>query len=505
MKNFKKVFMVLTSLLILTALYGCIGGKEEGTSTGDKNSIVVGIQQDIDSLDPYLAEAAGTREVLFNIFEGLVKPDSKGNLIPALAKEYKVFEDNTKYTFTLREGVEFHNGQKVTAEDVKYSLEKNAGLLEDGQVLQSALEAIKEVNIIDSTTVEVVLKEADTEILAFLTVAIVPADYKEQATKPVGTGPYKFVSYKAASEIVLEKNNNYWDEKASIEKVTFKIVANTNSAMIELKAGSIDVFPYLTGTQATELEGEFNILEGSSNMVQALYLNNKVAPFDNETVRKALALATDRQAVSDMVANGNGAIVGSAMFPSFGKYFNEATKDINSKDIEKAKQLLKEAGFEDGFEFTLKVAKDYDFHVDTALVLKEQYKAIGVTVNVETIDWNTWLSQVYVGRDYQATVIAVDADLAPKDMLSRYYSKAENNFINYSSTEYDTYILKAMNTTDDKEKVDNYFKCQEILANEAASVFIQAPPLLVAVNKELEGYEFYPVYVQDLQSIKFKK
>ena len=204
----KKSLLLLLVMMLSTALMACSGGSEGNTSEG-KDSIVVGIQQDLDSLDPHLATAAGTKEVLFNIYEGLVKPNENGELIPAVASDYKVSSDGLVYTFNLREGVKFHNGEVVTAEDVKYSIERNAGLLEGGELIISAFDVIESVNIVDPSTVEVVLSESDTELICYMTVAIVPKDYTDLATTPVGTGPFKFVSYSPAQSFVIEKNEAY--------------------------------------------------------------------------------------------------------------------------------------------------------------------------------------------------------------------------------------------------------------------------------------------------------
>ena len=174
-------------------------GSEGGSASGQAGdmyggSIVVGVQQDIDSLDPHKATAAGTKEIIFNIFEGLVKPDENGNLINAVASDYTISEDGLVYTFTLRDNVKFHNGNVVTAEDVKYSLERVSGLL-DGTPLISTLSTIKSVDILDEKTVQVTVENANTELIYSFVAAIIPAGSGEDETAdPIGTGPFSFVS-----------------------------------------------------------------------------------------------------------------------------------------------------------------------------------------------------------------------------------------------------------------------------------------------------------------------
>lgn len=500
----KKYFYLLLAIVISTALVACQGGSDNNEKE-ERDSIVVGIQQDLDSLDPFLATAAGTREVMFNIFEGLVKPDENGNLIPAVAESYDVSEDGSVYTFKLREGVKFHNGDVVTAEDVKYSIEYNAGLIEGSELIVSAFSLISSVNIVDPSTVEVVLSEPDTEFIGFMTVAIVPMNYDKQTEAPVGTGPFKFVSYSTGESLVMERFDDYWGEKPELKTVTFKIVTSSATAVMELQAGSIDIYPYMTMDEVDQLGDDINVIYGNTNLVQGLFINNSFEPFQNEKVRQALCYAINRQEIIDMVAGGHGTIIGSILYPGFGKYYNAQTENMYLYNVETAKELLKEAGYEDGFTFTVKVPSSYQFHMDTALVIKEQLKAIGVTMEIEGVEWATWLEDVYKGKQYEATIIGFDSNMAPKDMARRYVSGNSKNMIFFENDEYDELYARAVATTDDNEKIECYKRMQEIVAEHAGSVFIQDPAKIVAVSKDIEGFAFYPVYVLDMSKISFVK
>ncbi len=498
----KKKMMFLTSalaLLLAIALCGCAGDK-----SGDGSTITIGIPQDIeDSLDPHYAEAAGTREILFNIYEGLVKPNSNGELVPAIASEYSVDDEGKTYTFTLRKGVKFHNGKTVTAEDVVTSIKRCADTA-DGNPLVAAFSNVSDVSASDDSTVVITLKEADTDFISYLTVAILPAEYiAGDDTALVGTGPYMFVSRSPQENIILKSFKDYWGDKAYIENVILKVVSNPDTIVMNLEGGSIDMFARVTSAQAAQLSDKFNVEEGTMNLVQALYLNNAAKPFDDVRVRQALCYAIDPQEIMDFAFDGIGSEIGSSMFPSFGKYFMPELNDVYNQDIEKAKALLAEAGYPDGFEFTIKVPSNYTQHVDTAQVLKEEFKKIGVTANIELIEWNTWLSDVYSGRDYEGTVIGVDASsLTPRALLSRYQSEAGNNFSNFNSKAYDEAYAAALASTDDAVQTDCYKQCERILTEEAANVYIQDPAELVALNKKYTGYEFYPLYAQDFSKIR---
>ena len=169
------------------------------------------------------------------------------------------------------------------------------------------------------------------------------------------------------------------------------------------------------------------------------------------------------------------------------------------------KELLTEAGYENGLEFTITVPSNYQYHVDTAQVIVDQLSQVGITAKIQTIEWAAWLTDVYTNREYQATIVGLDAVLAGRDLLVRYSSTASNNFINFKDAQYDEILVKALATTDDSEKVTYYKDLQRILTERAASVYIADPALRVAVNKKLAGYTFYPVYVQDMASVYYTK
>lgn len=502
MSKVKGILALCALMTMSIALIGCSGDKAK-----DSSEIVVGIPQDLeDSLDPHKALAAGTKEILFNVYEGLLKPDSQGNNIPAVAESYTVSEDLMTYTFKLRDGIKFHNGKNVTADDVKYSIDKFAGISDGSEPLVSAFSVIEEVNIIDDKTVDVVLNTPDTDLptyLAMVNAAIIPKDNENPDTVAIGTGPYKYVSRSPQENIICEAFDDYWGEKANIKNVTFKVEANADSIVMDLLGGSIDFYARLTIDQVKQLNDEFSVYEGTMNLVQALYLNNNVKPFDDVRVRQALSYATDVDEILDITAEGKGTKIGSSMFPAFGKYYDESLSELYPTDIEKAKELLKEAGYENGFNMTITVPSNYQPHIDVAQVLAEQYKKIGVNAEIQLVEWNSWLSDVYTGRDFESTVIGVDASyLAASALLSRFESTAANNFINFKSDAYDKAYNKTLTTADDDERTALYLECEKILADEAANVYIQDLPEYVVLNKKFTGYEFYPLYVQDIAKLK---
>ena len=509
--------LLLLMALLCTVLSGCGGGSTtQGTSGSEQssgsaqtqpaaNEITVGIAQDLDdSLDPHKTVKAGTREVMFNVFEGLMKPTPDGDLIPAVAESYTVSEDRLTYTFTLRDGVKFHNGDTVTAEDVVYSINRCAAADETGIVQVEAFSAIQELKAADERTVSITIAEPSTEFLSYLTIAVLPADYDQQDTAPVGTGPFKFVSRTAQDSVVLEKFDEYWGTPAYLDKVTLKIIENADTLMMSLQSGAIDLCSHLTSTQVAQLGDDFNVAEGTMNLVQAMYLNNAEKPFDDVRVRQALCYAVDKQQIIDLAFDGYGSPIGSSMYPSFGKYFDESLTDYYTRDVEKGKALLADAGYPNGFDMTITVPSNYKPHMDTAEVLVQQLAEIGVKATIQPIEWESWVSDVYAGRKFQSTVVGVDAStMTARALLERFTSTYGKNFINYNNAEYDALFQQVLSSGDDAEQTALYKQMERNLTENAANVYIQDLADLVAVRKGLEGVTFYPIYVLDLSTVRF--
>lgn len=512
----KKLLALFLALVMVGAvLPGCgdgskdPGGQGNNGKTGEPvkgGEITVGIAQDLDdSLDPHQTVAAGTREVLFNIFEGLVKPNSDGEMIPAVAEKYTLSEDGTTYTFTLREGVKFHNGQTVTAEDVVYSINRCAAVPEGQEKpLVAAFSAVKSVEALDEKTVAVTIAQRDLEFISYMTAAIIPADYENQDTAPVGTGPFKFVSRTPQQDFVMERFEDYWGAPAWLDKVTYKICENADALVMNLNGGSIDLCAHLTSAQASQLNQNFQVLEGTMNLVQAIYLNNQAKPFDNQLVRQALCYAIDRQGIMDMVADGHGTAVGSSIYPAFTKYFVPELVDKYPHDVAKAKELLAQAGYPDGFDMTISVPNNYQPHMDTAEVVAEQLREAGINVTIQPVEWSTWLDTIYNGRQFQATLVGVDAaNMTARAMLERFTSDYGKNFINYNNPAYDALFQQAINAQDEATQTDLYKQIETMLADTAANVYIQDLCDLVAMRQDLGGLKFYPIYVLDLSTVYF--
>ncbi len=503
------VIMILVALLALT---GCTKGGKKVASEANPgktdisahardNTVYIGVAQDFDSLDPHHMTAAGTKEILFNVFEGLVKPDSSGQIVPAVASDVSRSADGLVYSFTLRDGILFHNGQPVEMDDVIYSIQRRWDGNDSAAYLK-ALNVIKELKV-EGKKLDIILSEPSNEFLAALMdVYIIPKDNSELETSPVGTGPYRFVSRSVQDSLVLESFDSYWGEKGRIKTVVFKVLESADGLILGLQSGALDLVAHLSSDQTAQLDEGFNVVVGTMNIVQALYLNNAAKPFDDVRVRQALCYAIDRQAIIDIAFDGYGVPLGTSMFPSFAKYYVDSLTDYYSYDPEKARSLLSEAGYPDGFKMTISVPSNYTPHVNAATVIAEQLRDVGIHATLNLLDWSTWLSEVYSKRNFQTTVTGVTSDnMTARKLLERFGTTTGNNFTNYSNSEYDAVLALALSESDDVAQTELYKKLEINLAENAANVYIQDLADLIAVRNGLGGYVLYPLYVMDVSTL----
>ncbi|HOG35671.1 MAG TPA: ABC transporter substrate-binding protein, partial [Petrotogaceae bacterium] len=329
--------------------------------------VVVRVPQDPDFLDPHKAAASGTEEMMFNVFEGLLKADSNGNVVPAVAERYSVSPDGLVYTFKLRKGIKFHNGALVTVDDIIYSLDSLRGANNEKPLSSTFSSFIKDVKATDKETVVVSMKELNTSFITNFTVAIIPKNNVDPNKNPIGTGPFKFKEYLPGQRVVIQKFSDYWKKGVpTIDEVEFRIITDDQAALLALLSGEIDMSPRIDVLQLDLLSDNFQVIKSEQNMVQLLALNHQNKYFSDVRVRQAINYAVDKDEIIDAVALGYGTKLGSNMSPVMKKYYRQGLENYYQKDIAKAKELLRQAGYPNGFRTTITVPSNYKFHVDTA-------------------------------------------------------------------------------------------------------------------------------------------
>jgi peptide/nickel transport system substrate-binding protein len=502
MKN-KFKFITLILLLLSTATFTFAGGNKEVKQNSNEklpDTVRLNIATEPDSLNPWISAASDTYAIFNNVFEGLMSFDDKGVLYPQISSSYTLSQDKLTYTFKLRDDIYFHNNKHLTSDDVLYSYES----FSENSTSKYRNTLIESISTPDDYTFIIKLKEPSSSFLiATATSAILPRGYEEQSTKPIGTGPYKFVSYTPSQKIVFVKNDSYYDEShmPSIKNIEVYIMSDSSSVVAALQSGQIDIAD-IASSNAEMFKDDHTVISGDRNLVSLLVLNNKVTPLNDVRVRKALTMAIKKTDVIDGVFDGFADPVYSNLSPVFATVYNDELVGYYQRDIEKAKTLLTEAGYPNGFDLEITVPGIYWQHVDTAQIVQQNLSEIGVNVTIKTVEWGTWLEDVYYNRNYTSTIIGIDGKLDPFESLNRYESNASNNFMNYSNSEYDALIEKSISSTEE-EKVQIYKDAQKIVAEDAACAFICSPKNIVAIRPDLKGYKFYPVYFIDFTSLYY--
>ena len=499
----KRALLLLAAALMLSvSLCACTGDTAPSESpaasaqSGEPSyggSVTVGISQDLDSLDPHKAVAAGSSEVLFNIFEGLVKASSDGEVREAVASDYQVSEDGLTYTFTLREGVTFHNGNPVTVEDVVYSLERCAGSENNGTPLISAFSNVTDISAPDDSHVVVTLAEPSLEFIYSMTAAIIPAGSGDGiAQNPVGTGPFRYVSYTPQDSMVIEKYDGYWGDPAYLDQVTFRIITNSDTLVMSLQSGSLDMAIHVPNTQASQVEGQFTVVEDTMKLVQALYLNNAVKPFDDVRVRQALCYAIDVQQIIDLVCDGAGVQVGTSMYPAFSKYYMEELNNAYPYDVEKAKELLAEAGYGDGLD--LKMYVSGDVRNRTAQVVQAQLAQIGVNVDINVYEWGAFQDAINAGEHELLILGWTNTTCDPEySVTPLFHSKncgMNGNRAYLRDEKVDEMIDAASMETDREKRLQTYRDLQVRLNELCPWVPLYYKSNMVGRRADLKGFQF---------------
>lgn len=467
----------------------------EGNSTGGTLNVVR--LSDATSLDPHFITDIPSANINYQkVYEGLVKPDKDFVLQPSLAKEWKVIDDTT-WEFKLNEGITFHDGAPFDAEAVKATFER---LLDPATASpqREKFSMIKEVKVIDPTTVQFLLEYPYAPLLSILAsqeggiispkaLAEDPESLKE---KPVGTGPFVFESWKSGQEISLTRNEDYWGEKPNIDRVVFKVVPEdaTRLAMIETGEAHINDQVPVTEIERIEASETMDLTRAEGLAVEFLGFNTQKAPLDDVRVRKAISHAIERESIISGVYNNVGTLANSAMSPKvFG--YSENTKPAEY-DLNEAKKLLKEAGAEN-LKISL-LTSDRKERINMAEVIQSQLKGIGVEVEIQVVEYGTFIEmtnsgehQMYISGWGNATG---DGDYNQYNLFHTASHGPAGNSFYYSNSEADKMIEAAREETDENKRLEIYEEVAQIELDEAVYVPIRNYEHIAAHNKNVSGY-----------------
>lgn len=496
MRTLKKL---LAAALVTTAI---APATMVGTALAAKTSLIMGMVLEPPHLDPTAGAPAAIDEVVYaNVFEGLTRIGSKGEVLPGLAESWDISDDGKTYTFKLRTGVKYHDGSAFDAEDVKFSLDRARA--EGSTNAQKALFAgIESVAVKDVNTVEVQLKSPAGNFLFNMgwgdAVIVAPETADGNKANPVGTGPFKFGSWVKGATVNLVKNDDYWGTPVALEKATFRFISDPAAALSAMLAGDVDAFANFPAPETIpqlRADPRFNVVIGSTEGETILSTNNTKAPFNDVRVRQAIAHAIDRQAIIDGAMFGLGTPIGTHFAPHHPAYVDLVGQ--YPLDLDGAKKLLADAGYPNGFKATLKLPPP-SYARRGGEIVASQLRKIGIELEIIPVEWGVWVPEVFKAKDYDLTIVS---HTEPMDI--GIYARDEYYF-NYTSDAFKETIAKLNETTAEADRYALMAEAQKIITNDAVNGFMFQLAKAGVWNAKINGlWENSPVQANDLTGVSW--
>ncbi len=492
MRNSKLLVAIGAALVLASSLTPAFAAQTD---------ITVGMVLEPPNLDPTAGAAAAIDEVVYaNVFEGLTRFDSNGAVIPALAKDWDISADGLTYTFNLNSGVMFHDGTTMDAEDVKFSFER--AMAEDSTNAQKGLFAdIASVEAKDATTVVVTLSKPNGSFLFNMAwgdaVIVAPESAADNATNPIGTGPFTFVDWAQGDKVELAKNPDYWGNPVALESVTFKFISDPTAAFAAMMAEDVDAFPNFPATETLpqfEADARFKVIVGSTEGETILSTNNQSPPLDNVRVRQAIAHAIDRQAIIDGAMFGYGTPIGTHFNPTNPDYIDLTGQ--SDYDPDKSRALLAEAGITD---LTLRLKLPPPTYARRGgEIIAAQLREVGINTEISNLEWAQWLEEVFRNKDYDLTIVS---HTEPFDI--GIYGR-DDYYFNYDSPEFREIMAELNDTTDPAGRTALLHKAQRFIADEYVNGYLFQLAKTGVANAKINGlWENSPTQANDMTGVSW--
>jgi peptide/nickel transport system substrate-binding protein len=491
---------MLRKLSLFAALAALAIAPAASLAQGKKDSVVMAMILEPPGLDPTTAAAAAIAEVtLYNVYETLTKIKEDGSVAPLLAESWQVTPDVKTYTFKLRKGVKFHNGEAFDSAAVKFSYER-AAVPTSTNKDKSLFQSMASVATPDADTVVVTMKNPEPNLPFLLGQAsasiVEPKSAPTDATQPVGTGPYVLGAWAKGSSITLNKWPDYRDAAAiKLNKVTLRFISDASAQVAALLSGDVDAFPRVAaGRSLAQFKSDprFNVLIGGSKAKTIVTINNAKKPFDDVRVRRAILAAIDRKAMIEGAQDGFGVPIGSFYTPGSLGYVD--TTGVNPFDIEKSKKLLAEAGVTTPLQVSLKLPPP-PYARQGGEVLAAELAKVGIVAKIENLEWAQWLSGVFSPtgpHDFDLTIVS---HVEPFDLVKLTES---DYYMGYKSTAYNELYQKIVQTPGEADRAKLLGDAQRMLATDAVAGFLYQPQLISISSKKLKGmWKEVPQYAND--------
>lgn len=478
------------AIVAVTALAGCSTGR--GVDLGDSsNNLVAAIAGEPDQLDPHKTSAYFSFEVLENVFDTLVEPDANLEMRPALAKSWEVSPDQLSWTFHLRPGVTFHDGSPFTADDVVFSYRR---IIDEQLANVDKFSAVTDVRAVDPMTVVIDVKHPTPNLLTniggFKGMAIVQRRNVQSgqiATHPVGTGPFAFQSQKSGDSITLTANPSYWGGEPKVAGVTFRFISEPSTALSALQAGEIDWTDSIPTQRVAQLRDDdsLHLAVTASNDYWYLALNEAHKPWDDVRARQAVAYGIDRAAIVQATSYGTAA-ANQLAIPEGNPWYT--AYDRYRYDTDAARRLLDEAGVGD-VDLDMLVTSEYPETVTAAQVIADNLAPLGITVNIRTVDFATWLDEQNSGH-FDMLMMGWLGNIDPDDFYyAQHHTSGTSNAQKFSNPEVDRLLDAGRVETNRQARFDDYRRAATIIADEVSYIYLYNPSVIQAWVRNLSGYE----------------
>ncbi len=472
-----------------------------------KTTLNLGMSVEPAGLDPTIAAPVAIGQVTWqNIFEGLVSIDETGKVQPQLAKSWEISPDGLTYTFKLQTDVKFHDGEAFDSAAAKFALDRARGK-DSVNPQKRFFTSIASIDTPDAETLVLHLSSPTGSLIYWLgwpaSVMVGPKSAADDKTTPVGTGPFKFSTWAKGDHVELVKNADYWNKQAvaKLDKVTFRFINDPQAQAAALKSGDLDAFPEFAAPELmSSFDGDARLVTkiGNTELKVVAGMNNARKPFDDKRVRQALMMAIDRKTVVDGAWSGLGTAIGSHYTPNDPGY--QDMTGVLPYNVEKAKALLAEAGYPNGFTFSIK-SPQMAYAPRSAQVMQAMFAEIGVTMNIEPTEFPAkWVKDVMTSRDYDMTIVA-HAEPMDIDIYSR-----DPYYFNYKNPAFNDLMKKVQETPDPAEQAQFYGEAQKILAEDVPALYLFVMPKLGVWDKKLKGlWENEPIPSNVLSNVSWEE
>jgi len=494
--------LVILTLVVAVALVLPLGSVQ-AREGGDMN---IAIGADPESLDPAEAESSPAAMVMIHAMEGLFDMTPDGEIVPHLARDYEVSEDGLEYEIYLREGIEFHDGAYFDAEAVEYNLER---LQDEAAPFAFLIDEVTEVEVVDDYTVRLHTDEPFAPLMAHLShdfLSMVSPEAVEEygddfSVNPVGTGPFEFVEWTRGEEVVMERNEDYWDDKAYLDSITFSIAPEDSTRVVMVETGEADAAMFVPPREMERLQDvpEVNIVQETSLRTIYAGMNTRQEPFDDVRVRQAVNYAVDNEAIVEQVMDGAGSPSDAPISPDIFGYEGQEPYEY---DPDRARELLEEAGYEDGFSTTFHHPEGrYMMDTTVAQAIQSQLADVGIDAELETMEWATYLEfldEAPEDAEHEMYLlgwgsVTGDADYGLYALFhSSEWAPYGSDYSYLGDDRVDELLEEARINPAPEDREGVYAEAIEIIWEEAPWLFLHSEVQINAVREGVEGLIHHP-------------